>query len=100
MKLEKQKHTIFYLIQGIRLVLLFSVLGGNAYYWRFNMFKSGFMYPPGMRKPVIYLYPKKKTKITVKVTLTDAEFTNTYPKIDGDTWNVIASPDGTLTIDG
>lgn len=73
---------------------------GNAYYWEFNRFDSGYMYPPGMRKPVIYLYPKKRTKAKVQVKLTDAQFTNTYPQINGDTWEVVASPNGTLTVNG
>lgn len=73
---------------------------GKAYYWEFNKFDSGFMYPPGMRKPVIYLYPKKLTKAKVRIKLTDAKFTNTYPQMNGDTWDVIASPNGTLTVNG
>lgn len=46
-------------------------------------------------KPVIYLYPEKKTEVSVKLTL-DGGLTCTYPDYK-DGWNVTASPDGTLT---
>ena len=49
-----------------------------------------------VRKPVIYLYPEEETDVTVGIDL-DGEFTCTYPQIGSDgTWNVTASPDGTL----
>ena len=51
---------------------------------------------PGMAyKPVIYLYPEKETKVSVRLTL-DGELTCTYPAY-GSGWQVTASPDGTLT---
>ncbi len=46
-------------------------------------------------KPVIYLYPEKKTDISVKLNL-DGKLTCTYPKYNGG-WQVTANPDGTLT---
>ena len=46
-------------------------------------------------KPVIYLYPKKATKISVNLTL-DGRLTCTYPAYN-EGWTVTASPDGTLT---
>lgn len=46
-------------------------------------------------KPVIYLYPEKKTAVTVKLNYA-GELTCTYPAYN-DGWKVSASPDGTLT---
>jgi len=46
-------------------------------------------------KPVIYLYPKTETKVSVKLDL-DGKFTCTYPLYNNG-WTVTASPDGTLT---
>lgn len=48
-------------------------------------------------KPIIYLYPKKKEKVNVKVSKKEI-LTHTYPKYN-DGWNVIAEPDGTLEDD-
>ena len=50
-------------------------------------------------KPVIYLYPTEETEVSVKLEY-GGEFIATYPKYN-DGWEVIASPDGTLTsLDG
>lgn len=46
------------------------------------------------KKPVIYLYPKKKTDVTVSLSL-KGKLTCAYPKY-GDMWRVTAMPDGTL----
>jgi hypothetical protein len=46
-------------------------------------------------KPVIYLYPETETEVAVKLNL-NGKLTCTYPKYNGG-WNVIATPDGTLT---
>lgn len=48
-----------------------------------------------VRKPVIYLYPDEKTAVNVKVDPV-GEMIFTYPLSEGE-WNVIASPDGTLS---
>lgn len=45
-------------------------------------------------KPVIYLYPEKKTEVSVKLSLHGA-LTCTYPRYDNG-WTVTAFPDGTL----
>lgn len=45
-------------------------------------------------KPVIYLYPKEETPVSVKLDL-DGKLTCTYPSY-GEGWQVTASPDGTL----
>lgn len=47
-----------------------------------------------VKKPVIYLYPKTETEITVKLGAPE-KLTSTYPKYT-DGWNVVAHPDGTL----
>jgi len=47
-------------------------------------------------KPVIYLYPTKATNISVKV---GAEITKSEPTYN-DGWNVLAQPNGQLTLDG
>ena len=46
-------------------------------------------------KPAIYLYPEKKTDISVKVEPNNARLKTTYPKYNGG-WNVTAYPDGTI----
>lgn len=51
--------------------------------------------PIMIKKPVIYLYPTKKTSIDVTVTVSGT-FTARYPTPEGDTWKVVATPDGTL----
>ena len=45
-------------------------------------------------KPIIYLYPKEETKVTI-TTSHPENFTITYPKYQ-DGWTVTAKPDGTL----
>ncbi len=49
---------------------------------------------PTTKKPVIYLYPEKETKVDVKLDY-NGELMYTYPKYN-DGWSVTASPDGTL----
>lgn len=46
-------------------------------------------------KPVIYLYPKEETEVSVKLDYS-GRLTCTYP-VYNDGWTVTASPDGTLT---
>ena len=52
-------------------------------------------YPPGYRKPVIYLYPEETTDISVELDY-DGKLTVTYPAYN-EGWKVTAEPDGTLT---
>ena len=47
------------------------------------------------KKPVIYLYPKHKQNVNVKVIPKD-EFLFTYPKYTENGWDVIAYPDGEI----
>ncbi len=50
----------------------------------------------GCGKPVIYLYPEKTTEVSVKV---GADIVKSDPEyING--WNVVAEPNGQLTVDG
>ena len=49
------------------------------------------------RKPIIYLYPEKRTEVNVKLEI-DGKLVTTYPSYDEEKgWTVTASPDGTLT---
>lgn len=48
-------------------------------------------------KPVIYLYPEEKTRVSVKLDYC-GKLTSTYPAYNGG-WEVTAMPDGTLTDD-
>ena len=50
---------------------------------------------PLEEKPVIYLYPKEETLVSVQLAL-EGQLTATYPAY-GDGWTVTAQPDGTLT---
>lgn len=47
------------------------------------------------KKPVIYLYPETKQKISVKIGKS-AQITSSYPVYPEAGWNVMASPDGTI----
>jgi hypothetical protein len=49
-------------------------------------------------KPVIYLYPEVEQEVTIKVNPV-GKMNFTYPKYN-EVWNVIASPDGTITHEG
>ena len=47
-------------------------------------------------KPVLYLYPEKETRVTVRLDY-DGELTCAYPAYGEEGWTVTAAPDGTLT---
>ena len=51
-------------------------------------------YDDGEKKPVIYLYPKEKTDVTVKLDV-NGKLLCTYPKYENE-WNVTAYPNGTI----
>lgn len=51
-------------------------------------------YPPGVSKPVIYLYPEAETQVSVSLDY-HGELTATWPPYEGG-WAVTARPDGTL----
>jgi len=46
-------------------------------------------------KPVIYLYPEKETKVSVRLGEPD-KLTHSYPEYPKSGWKVVAQPDGTL----
>lgn len=50
---------------------------------------------PKAEKPVIYLYPKTETDVSVKLAL-NGKLTSTYPSY-ADGWSITVSPNGTLT---
>ncbi len=54
---------------------------------------------PPMGKPVLYLYPKTVTDVTVKFEL-NGKLGCTYPAYPKDGWKVTAYPDGKLIVDG
>ena len=53
------------------------------------------IYEVYMDKPVIYLYPEKKTDVHVELELTESELSTTYPRYNNG-WDVTAYPDGKL----
>lgn len=58
--------------------------------------ESDFELEPGVDyKPVIYLYPQRKTDVKVKLDV-DGQMLCTYPEYNGG-WEVTAYPDGTLS---
>jgi len=48
-----------------------------------------------VKKPVVYLYPAKKTNVTVTVEPVGT-FSAQYPSTTNGTWQMVATPDGTL----
>lgn len=63
-----------------------------------NIVKYGSIEDPNNKmayKPIIYIYPKEKTKVNVKL-INSSRLTTTYPKYDDGGWNVIAQPNGML----
>jgi len=57
------------------------------------LYNTSYIAGGGCGKPVVYLYPTKTTKVSVKV---DANITNSIPEYNNG-WDVIAQPNGTLT---
>ncbi len=55
--------------------------------------------PPVVRKPAIYLYPTKTTKVSVTLGV-PVDFTVQIPKYGNKGWNLLAEPNGKLTING
>ena len=56
-------------------------------------------FPPNVKKPVIYLYPKETMDISVQLNIKNSKFTTIYPKFNGkNTWNVRANPNGDISI--
>ena len=74
------------------LLLALTLLGAGLAGCAKNVHVDGAVAPA---KPVIYLYPERKTQVSVTLDF-DGELTSTYPAY-GEGWTVDASPDGTLT---
>lgn len=72
-----------------------NVQPGHHYYFSVYFTPSDVMILT--EKPVIYLYPEEKQNVSVKVEPA-GEFTFTYPSYENG-WEVLASPDGKLTVD-
>ena len=72
------------------------LLGCAAILWGFYVKNKAAENPldDPVEKPVIYLYPKEETEVSVKLDFA-GELTATYPAY-GDGWEVTAQPDGTL----
>lgn len=71
-----------------------EVFWKNSFGRTLAFYNTKFISPAECGKPVIYLYPKKTTDVSVKVF--PSGFTKTDPEY-GDGWNVSAEPNGTLT---
>ena len=56
------------------------------------------IYIGGYGKPILYLYPKVETKVTVRFE-NPSKLTTTYPKYQNK-WEVIAKPNGDLNLNG
>ena len=60
-----------------------------------QMSDPGFMFPLGVRKPVIYLYPEQETMITVGVDF-KGTISNSYPLLENNQWKVKVRSDGLI----
>ncbi len=69
---------------------------GYEYYFIPSTLETGKIptYIGGYAKPILYLYPKKDTNVTVTFSKPE-NLTTTYPKYNG-SWNVLAKPNGDL----
>ena len=79
----------------ILLVLPIIIIIVGAIVLIYDEFKRTSSYPVGVDKPIIYLYPSKETKVSIK-TGKPENLTHTYPRYN-DSWEVIAKPNGELT---
>lgn len=102
-KLENEKKTIIKLktiiIIGIVVALIIVGIIVYAVYKNNQSSESPtssnpFGYPPDVDKPIIYLYPKETTELSVNLEKPE-NITCSYPEYKNG-WNVIANPDGTL----
>ena len=67
----------------------------NSNEWEVKHVNTYIEYIEMYDKPIIYIYPEKKTEVTVKLGNPEL-LTVTYPKYESEGWKVIAEPDGTL----
>ena len=89
----KRYNTIVIIVLSMIMVVSIVLVGMFLWHTVHRSTRSG-LYPPGVKKPVIYLYPEEKTNVDVALL---ANITCVYPAFDEDTiWHVTAEPDGTL----
>jgi len=89
---ENEKEAGYYFI-----VQVDGELGGTEYYFNPKTKESKAWDLPeigGYAKPVLYLYPEKETKVTVRFAHPEY-LTTTYPKFNT-SWEVVAKPNGDL----
>ena len=78
----------------LSMITVVSIVLAGMFLWRYVPHHRSGLYPDGVKKPVIYLYPEEKTNVDVALL---ANITCVYPAFDEDTmWHVTAEPDGTL----
>ena len=87
--ITKKKIFISLLIKFILLVLFIVIVGCICYYFYVQAF------PSISEKPIIYLYPKEDTQVSVKLGNED-KITCSYPTYTSGGWNVLAKPTGDL----
>lgn len=100
---ERQKHPMplwkcIAIGAAISLVIATATIIGIAIYNNVNSSDAvdTDMYPAGLKKPIIYLYPTADTNVTVKLGKPE-ELTVSYPTYDTRTgWRVLAKPTGEL----
>lgn len=98
-KLENKKEVKIKLKTIIIIAIIIAVIVGGIIVYATVIHNqgsssSGFDYPPGVKKPIIYLYPEETTDLTIKLGKSE-NITCSYPKYN-DGWNVIANIDGTI----
>ena len=87
--ITRKKIFISLLIKFILLVLFIVIVGCICYYFYVQAF------PSISEKPIIYLYPKEDTQVSVKLGNED-KITCSYPTYTSGGWNVLAKPTGDL----
>ncbi len=84
----------------IKIIIAFAIIAGLFLFSKVEApvdSQSNLVEEMTPRKPVIYLYPETERDVEVNLNY-DGEITHVYPAFNGDgnTWNVIAKPNGSL----
>ena len=87
--ITRKKVFISLLIKFLLLALFIVIIGCICYYFYVQAF------PSISEKPIIYLYPKEDTQVSVKLGNED-KITCSYPTYTSGGWNVLAKPTGDL----
>ena len=87
--ITRKKVFISLLIKFLLLALFIVIIGCICYYLYVQA------NPSISEKPIIYLYPKEDTQVSVKLGNED-RITCSYPTYTSDGWNVLAKPTGDL----